>query len=514
MKQSKRSFSIALILVFLTGVAFAQEPTKQGKKQPLAPSAASNPVVGSGTVGHIARWLGSDGNTFTIGNSNIYEDKFGKVGIGTKTPTSLLTVQGMIETTLGGVKFPDGTVQTTSAASALFGVAHNATLTGNGTAAMPLGVAVPLILSGALAFPGALVKATNTAASGVALFGESPNGTGVHGFADNGFGVIGESTSGIGVNGISASGDGVSGESTSGRGVSGSSDSGNGVAGSSTSGRGVYGASTNGRGVEGSSTSNDGVFGSSTNSRGVVGSSTSDLGVAGFSTNSDGVFGLTDSTSSNKAGITSESSLTATGGVAGIFKGNVRVESLSGQPGNLSVAGTLSKGAGAFKIDHPLDPENKYLYHSFVESPDMKNIYDGVAVLDDRGEAVVELPQWFEALNNKFRYQLTCIGGFAPIYIAEKIADNRFRIAGGQPGMEISWMVTGIRRDAFAKKNRIPVEEEKPEAERGYYLHPEAFDQPQEKSIQWARDPEGMQQLKKRQIEAGQTRNKRQPDQR
>jgi hypothetical protein len=48
--------------------------------------------------------------------------------------------------------------------------------------------------------------------------------------------------------------------------------------------------------------------------------------------------------------------------------------------GNLGVTGTVSKGGGSFKIDHPLDPENKYLSHSFVESPDMKNIYDWQAL--------------------------------------------------------------------------------------------------------------------------------------
>ena len=78
--------------------------------------------------------------------------------------------------------------------------------------------------------------------------------------------------------------------------------------------------------------------------------------------------------------------------------------------GDVNVTGTLSKGAGAFRIDHPLDPENKYLSHSFVESPDMKNIYDGVAIFDGAGEAIVTLPDWFEALNEDFRYQLTPMG--------------------------------------------------------------------------------------------------------
>ncbi|MGH9844628.1 MAG: hypothetical protein ACREEM_38400 [Blastocatellia bacterium] len=71
------------------------------------------------------------------------------------------------------------------------------------------------------------------------------------------------------------------------------------------------------------------------------------------------------------------------------------------------MVGTLSKGGGSFKIDHPLDPENKYLYHSFVESPDMMNIYNGVVTLDETGQAEVELPDYFSALNRDFRYQFT-----------------------------------------------------------------------------------------------------------
>jgi hypothetical protein len=154
----------------------------------------------------------------------------------------------------------------------------------------------------------------------------------------------------------------------------------------------------------------------------------------------------------------------------GLFAGNV------GVAGNLTVSGTLQKGSGSFKIDHPLDPENKYLYHSFVESPDMKNIYDGVVQLDEQGEAEVHLPSWFEALNKDFRYQLTAIGAAAPnLHVSRKIHNNQFWIAGGEPGMEISWQITGTREDAYAKTHRIPVEEQKPVAERGHYLHPDAF---------------------------------------
>ncbi len=117
--------------------------------------------------------------------------------------------------------------------------------------------------------------------------------------------------------------------------------------------------------------------------------------------------------------------------------------------------------ARSFRIDHPLDPANMYLYHSSVESPDMMNVYNGNVLLDANGEAWVEMPDWFEALNRDFRYQLTCIGGFAPVYVAEEISGNRFRIAGGEAGMKISWLVTGIRHDAHAEANRTPVEQEK-----------------------------------------------------
>ena len=107
----------------------------------------------------------------------------------------------------------------------------------------------------------------------------------------------------------------------------------------------------------------------------------------------------------------------------------------------------------------------------------MKNIYDGVAVFDSAGEVIVTLPEWFEALNGDFRYQLTPMGvAFVP-YIADEIAGNQFKIGGGVSGRKVSWQVTGIRRDAFANANRIQVEEMKPSAAVGTSLHPEAFGQ-------------------------------------
>lgn len=156
-------------------------------------------------------------------------------------------------------------------------------------------------------------------------------------------------------------------------------------------------------------------------------------------------------------------------GTALVVDGNTRLE------GNLTVTGTMAKGAGTFKIDHPLDPENKYLYHSFVESPDMMNVYNGNVTTDLEGNATISLPEYFEALNMDYRYQLTPIGQFAQAMVLEKVNANRFKIKTDKPSVEISWQVTGIRNDAYAKHNRVQVSVEKPENEKGTYLHPTAF---------------------------------------
>lgn len=271
--------------------------------------------------------------------------------------------------------------------------------------------------------------------------GEAPKGTGVFGFGGNtgvaGYGRTGvdgttDEPSGIGVYGYSRAAN-----DTGGIGVSGNAMQGVGVRGRSASGYGVHGLSS------GSGSSGDGVRGTADGPNG--------NGVHGISNNGTGAYGVYGE---------------STSGYAGYFSGKV------------NITGNLSKGGGSFIIDHPLDPAHKYLSHSFVESPDMKNIYDGVAVLDADGRAEIELPDWFQALNRDFRYQLTCIGAFAPVYVAEEIDDNHFTIAGGAPGQKISWLVTGIRQDAYANAHRIVVEENKPAEEAGHYLHPAELGMP------------------------------------
>ncbi len=151
--------------------------------------------------------------------------------------------------------------------------------------------------------------------------------------------------------------------------------------------------------------------------------------------------------------------------------------------GALHCTGTLTKGAGAFKIDHPVDPENKYLWHSFVESPDMMNIYNGNVVTDAGGRVTVELPSYFSALNRDFRYQLTVIGQFAQAIVEREIEGNSFVIASDRPGVKVSWQVTGVRKDPYAEAHRIPVEENKSADERRRYLHPLELGKTQETGV-------------------------------
>jgi hypothetical protein len=303
------------------------------------------------------------------------------------------------------------------------------------------------------------VYGTSTVSGGAGVRGEH-NGSnpGVEGASSSGAGVSGTSTSGSGVAGTSTSGSGVAGTSTSGFGVSGTSTTGTAIRGRTTSGPGVSGISTSGSGVAGTSTSGFGVIGTSTTLHGVSGTSTSGNGVDGGSTTGFGVSGLST-------------------GAAGVFGGGPLV-------GGFFLNALVVAGAKLFKLDHPLDPENRYLSHACVESSEMKNLYDGVARLDEDGAAWVELPEWFQTLNGDFRYQLTAIGGPAPnLHVAEEISENRFKIAGGDAGMKVCWQVTGTRKDRWAAAHPFEVEQDKREEERGRYLHPSLYDAPEEQSV-------------------------------
>jgi hypothetical protein len=420
-------------LIVMTAILLSSALAQGQKQQKASPKTNSQTAAAQGgnTPGRIAKFT----TTKAVGDSNITEDGSGNIGVGTTLPTSPLTVNGVIEMIgQGGIKFPDGTIQTTAG---LATISHDSTLKGDGTQASRLGVQAPLHLF--------------TPSSGTTL---TVSNSGVNGFGLWAFG----GPAGVAVRAHGATGS-LGLEAAGGQKDGG--DAGDGI-------RAFGGGSNDGNG-----------------------------GTAVFAVGGSAL--VNDNVPDNRAGHGIEAfagfRFSAIKGFAGKFNGDVLV------------TGVLSKAGGSFKIDHPLDPENKYLSHSFVESPDMKNIYDGVVSLDGNGEAIVEMPEWFSALNRDFRYLLTAIGAPMPgLYIAEEITNNRFRISGGMAGMKVSWQVTGVRQDAWANKNRIPVEEAKSERERGHYLHPEAFGKDEERDVEWANRPELMREMKERRIKAEQNR--------
>lgn len=223
---------------------------------------------------------------------------------------------------------------------------------------------------------------------------------------------------------------------------------------------------------------------------GVIAVSDTGLGVFGYSAlGGYGVFGRSDHLSGRAV-----FGYHSAGGTAGYFTGSV------------AVTGSLSKGSGTFKIDHPLDPEGKYLYHSFVESPDMMNIYNGEVRTDERGFATVTLPSYFEALNRDFRYQLTIVDDgdttdFVLAKVVQRIKGNTFVIKTSQPNIAVCWEVTGVRQDAFANAHRVRPEVDKEPENQGLYLHPKEHGLPEERGIDY-------QDLKRRGINQPATKSK------
>jgi hypothetical protein len=329
------------------------------------------------------------------------------------------------------------------------------------------------VLTGTNLGTGSAIKGETNNSSGFGIYGSNTGGgTAIYGTSDAGAAVIGTSKTWSGLYGETGTWFGVWGKATG--------ENGKGVFGESASSYGVWGKSTNSSGVVGESENWVGVFGSGGNQAGVWGEGnpgvygkSSDIGVSGLgSTGVSGKGGLIGvyGEGLNAAvkgvgtyvGIWGESTSAEANTYAGYFKGNV------------TVTGTLTKAAGSFRIDNPVDPANEYLSHSFVESPDMKNIYDGIVTTDSKGQATVVLPDWFQALNKDFRYQLTTIGQQAQAWIESEIENNRFSIQSDKPNVKISWMVTGIRHDPYANDHRIPVTEDKTK-DKGTYLYPEGY---------------------------------------
>ena len=391
----------------------------------------------------------------------------GSVGIGTESPATRLDVNGDLQ------------------AARLLGPA----IVGRGTGA------------GAIGVQGIGQRIGSAGEYGIGVRGESVGNTGVHAESTSGWAVFGRSQSNHAVFGQTINGDVAA--------VLGRNEGPNGQAVTGYSSGGAVGVLAISEGNDGLSARTNAV-----NKSAVFGYTEELSSYAGYFANPNGkalfarrggssaegapfaaIWGDTNSgdavcgtsSAAGRAGV-----LGVTNSASGVGVRGVSVNSLGHAgyfAGNVHVAGTLSKSAGSFKIDHPLDPAGKYLSHSFVESPDMLNVYNGNVVTDAGGQAWVELPHYFETLNRDFRYQLTVIENhgtdtFAHAKVSRKIENNRFQIMTSAPDVEVSWQVTGIRRDPWAEAHRIVPEEEKTaEHERGKFLNPELYGEPEELRI-------------------------------
>jgi hypothetical protein len=470
-----------------TPAAATPAATAQANNGSLPPSN----VTGTGTTNYIPKWTSST----AIGNSAMFQTGSGsstKIGINTTTPADMLDVRGqgrfLVSTSTNALlgnqngtgSAGNGVVGLTSSTNG-YGVYGFANSTTTASSALPVGVygsaasttkGVGVYGTGAVGVEGfstfccnyaaiftgysAPTNSGNPGGPGVIIYGGAGDvnnlgttgGTGLvvyGGAANNNF------SSSIGGNGIDSTG-GV-GTEYDGDGVGGVFGGGN---------QAIIG----GDGVDAYGGSGSGV-----------------IAFAGDGSTPNGFYGpdgIDAYNNPNSDGVS----------YAGYFTGDV------------VVTGALSSGVKDFKIDHPQDPANKYLVHASIESSEMVNIYSGNVKTDATGNATVQLPKWFESLNSDFRYQLTPLGQFAQAIVASEISQNQFTIRTDKPNVKVSWQVTGVRQDAYAKAHPLLVEQPKEAGLHGYYLHPELFGAPAEKGMAWGRQPLTMKRMQAHRVKA------------
>jgi hypothetical protein len=498
--------------------SFMLAPT--GRASASASNTPPGTITGSGTKNHVPRFTGAT----TIGNSDIFEATTGDVGIATTTPISKLDVNGTGDFRDTVTLFPTGTHPTLSVKGTAFAVSHTGlvtfvtgqkfpgtgTITGviagidltgggsSGTVTLNLDTTKVPQLGTANTFTADQTvngKVTATSFSGDGASVTNVNAALLGGVAASAFAQLGANNTFTGSEQL-FNNTVIVGPITS-------FTEGELAAGSPSPNNPAFGAAgfTAASGSGGSGGHGIVSFGGSGDFNSINGNTGGDGIVAeggGGDNAGVAIFGL------GGGGIQVDGSGAFFEGGSNAFNAGDGIDALTGSglagnfTGSINVTGAITAGVKDFKIDHPLDPANKYLVHASVESSEMMNIYTGNVTTDGQGQASVQLPDWFEVLNTDFRYQLTVIGQFAQAIVARKIANHQFTIRTSAPNVEVSWQVTGVRQDAYAKANPLVVEQEKETPLRGFYIHPELYGAPAEKQIEWGRHPQMMRQAKER----------------
>lgn len=255
---------------------------------------------------------------------------------------------------------------------------------------------------------------------------------------------------------------------------------------------GISNAAVQGAGVYGVSSASDGPGVVGEGNTGVSGNAIvpSGVGVRG-SCNSGGGYGVVGESSS--AGIGVRGQVNGPGGTGVQGSAAIGVHGVGTTYGVLCTGNFGVSGTKAFVIDHPLDPAGKTLRHYCAESPEPMNVYSGSATLDSNGAALVELPAYFAEINRDPRYQLTPIGGPMPsLHISRRVEGNRFSIAGGAPGGEVSWRIEAVRNDLWVRTYGAPSETPKTDSEAGRYHSPELYGHAPTERVNFQQPPKPM----------------------
>lgn len=172
-------------------------------------------------------------------------------------------------------------------------------------------------------------------------------------------------------------------------------------------------------------------------------------------------------------------------GYYGVIGEDRYLGSVTGAYGVFSNGNFAATGTKSFIIDHPSNPENKFLRHFSTESNEVLNIYRGNAVFNENGEAIITLPEYYDDINKNPSYNLTPVGGFAQLYVKEEISGGTFIIGGGTVGQKVSWTIYAERNDRYLQEYpaQRDVELEKREGQKGTYLMPQLYGQPTEKAM-------------------------------
>ncbi len=116
-------------------------------------------------------------------------------------------------------------------------------------------------------------------------------------------------------------------------------------------------------------------------------------------------------------------------------------------------------GGYDFFMPNPANPKKEMLRHWAIETDGLRTLYVGRGKTNGKGKTIIEMPEWFEALNdiNTCEYYLTSLNGLCGLAVNKKMdRKGMFEVVSNIPNQEFSWQVIVVRGD---KKGRKTIED-------------------------------------------------------